>query len=120
MVGAEPPRASVPTSDVTWHESRKAVATYLDALHTECPKSHTPFMLIWKAVRGRTQDADVIGAFEPVDLPTALVGDPDEVTGQVAVFAGTATTFTHNFGHPAQSPWAVIPLASIPPYEIGA
>jgi hypothetical protein len=76
---------------------------------------------MWKAVRGRTQDADVIAAFEPVGLPTTLLGDPGvigEVSGQLAVFAGTATTFARNFRHPAQSPWAGIPLASIPPYEI--
>jgi hypothetical protein len=112
------PRASAPLSDVTWHESRKAITAYLDALHTEWPNSHTPFTMIWKAVRGRTQDADVIDAFERVELPTALLGDADEVSGQVAVFAGTATTFTRNFRHPAQSPWAAIPLAPIPPYEI--
>jgi len=112
------PRASAPVSDVTWHERRKAIAGYLDALHTESANSHTPFTLIWKAVRGRTQDADVIDAFERVDLPMALLGDADEVTGRVAVFAGTATTFTRNFRHPAQSPWAATPLALIPTYEI--
>src|SRR5205085_1640923 len=76
------PRASAPVSDVTWHESRKAIAAYLDALHTECPDSRTPFTLMWKAVRGRTQDADVIAAFEPVDLPSTLLGDPG-VIGEV-------------------------------------
>jgi hypothetical protein len=114
-------RASAPVSDVTWHESRKAIAAYLNALHTECPDSRTPFTLMWKAIRGRTQDADVIAAFEPVGLPTTLLGDPGvigEVSGQLAVFAGTATTFARNFRHPAQSPWAGIRLASIPPYEI--
>ena len=45
----QPPRASVPASDFTWHESRKAITAYLGALHTECPDSRTPFMLIWKA-----------------------------------------------------------------------
>src|ERR1700759_1964203 len=84
-------RPSAPVGDVTWHESRKAIAAYLDALHSECAKSYTPFTLIWKAVRGRTRDADVIDAFERVGLPEALLRDTDEVAGQVAVFAGTAT-----------------------------
>src|SRR6266851_3486038 len=117
----QPPRASAATSDVTWHESRKAIAANLGALRTACPDNRTPFMLIWRAVHGRTQDADVMDGFEPVGLPTSLVGDPGrigEVSGRLAVFAGTATTFARNFCHPAQSPWAGIPLASIPPYEI--
>jgi len=34
------------------------------------------------------------------------------------MFADTASTFTRNFGHPAQSPWAAVPLGAIPPYEV--
>jgi hypothetical protein len=110
-------RAPAPANDVTWQESRKTIGAYLDALHTEGANSYTPFTLIWKAVRGRTQDADVIDAFERVDLPEALLVDADKVTGQVTIFADTATTFARNFGHPAQSPWAATPLAPIPTYE---
>jgi Uncharacterized conserved protein (DUF2075) len=114
-------RASTQASDVAWFESRKAIGSYLDALHAELPDSQTPYALIWRALRGHTQDADVISAFQHVDLPTTLLGAVDtikEVNGQMAVFADTASTFAHNFGHPAQSPWAAVRFAAIPPYEV--
>jgi Protein of unknown function (DUF4011) len=117
----QPRRSPAGASDVTWFESRKAIRDYLDELHTEFPDGSTPYALIWKALRGRTQDADVVNAFQHVEFPTPLLGaaaNISEVSGQIDIFADTASTFARNFGHPGQSPWAATPLGTIPPYEV--
>jgi very-short-patch-repair endonuclease len=117
----QPRRSPAESGDVTWFESRKAIGGYLAALHAELPDSHTPYTLIWKSLRGQTQDADVINAFEHVNFSASLLettGKIKEVSGQMAVFADTASAFARNFGHPAQSPWADVPLADVPRYEV--
>jgi len=70
----QPRRSPAGASDVTWFESRKAIGDYLDQLHAELPNGSTPYALIWKALRGRTQDTDVVNAFQHVEFPTALLG----------------------------------------------
>ncbi len=114
-------RASAETGDAAWYQNRKEIAAYLNTLHADCSDGATPFTLIWKALRGRTQYADVIEAFKTIALRPGLLADSAklaELRGRLVVFADTAMTFTRAFQHPAMSPWASTPPTEIPRYEI--
>jgi hypothetical protein len=78
-------------------------------------------MLIWKALRGRTQNADLIESFKSCELSKDLLLDPIKLASvhtRVTVFADVSNAFMTAFGHPAQSPWADLPLGDIHRYDI--
>jgi hypothetical protein len=107
-------------SDIAWHESRKEIRAYLSVLHAEQPDSMTPFQLIWKALRGRSVNADIIGAFKSVSLRNELLTDVREraiIESNLAIFADASVSFTKSYGHPTDSPWAETSPGDIAGYQ---
>ena len=106
--------------DPTWLQNREEITSYVRALHAEAPDGSTPFVLIWKALRGRTDFADLADVLKSVKLSPALLEDPDKLTaiaGDIEIFADTAATFAHNFGHPGSSPWSRVTFSDFPSYD---
>ena len=108
-------------TDIAWSENRKEIKTYLDALHAEQPDGLTPFQLIWKALRGRSENADIIDAFKSVSLPDGLLTNAREreiIASNLAIFADASASFTKSYGHPAASPWAETKPGDIAGYQV--
>jgi hypothetical protein len=61
-VGAPAPQSA------SWHANRKEIAKYLEALHSPRPGGHTPFDLIWRALRGSAAPPEVVDAFRAVRI----------------------------------------------------
>ncbi len=121
--GKKPRSAPQATSvnTIGWMESRAALARYLAGLHAERPDGATPFDLIWKALRGRTENLDVIASFKSSRLPKDLLQDPARLAAaeaRMTVFAEVSSSFTRTFGHPTRSPWAILEFEDIQRYDI--
>jgi hypothetical protein len=118
------PTASPYTANINvigWNESRNVIARYLAGLHAELADGNTPFTLIWKALRGRTQNADLIESFKSCEVAKDLLLDPIKLASvrtRVTVFADVSNAFMNAFGHPARSPWGDLPLGDIHRYDI--
>jgi very-short-patch-repair endonuclease len=118
------PTASPHTANINaigWNESRSAIARYLAGLHAERPDGNTPFMLIWKALRGRTQNADLMESFKSCEISKDLLLDPIKLASvhtRMTIFADVLNAFINVFGHPARSPWADLSLGDIHRYDI--
>lgn len=107
-------------SDVAWHENRREIGAYLNALHAEQPDGTTPFQLIWKALRGGSVNADIIDAFKSASLPEEILIDAHaraKIEGDLAIFVDACVTFKKSFGHPADSPWAETSPGNIAGYQ---
>ena len=104
-------------ADAVWDENRKEIAAYLNILHTQQPDGMTPHQLIWRALRGRSVNGDVIDAFGAVILPKDLLTNTAkavEVKGHLELFAEISANFTETYGHhPAASPWAETDVENI-------
>jgi uncharacterized protein DUF4011/AAA domain-containing protein len=115
--------SSIPATqriDPTRLQNREEITSYVRALHAEAQDGATPFELIWKALRGRTDFADLADALKSVKLSPALLEDPDKLTaiaGDTEIFADTAATFARNFGHPGSSPWSRVTFSDFPSYD---
>ena len=115
--------SSIPATqkiDPTWRQNREEITSYVRALHAAAPDGATPFGLIWKALRGRTEFANLVDALKTVELSPALLGDPDALTaiaGDIEILAGMAATFARNFGYPGRSPWSRVTFSDFPSYD---
>ena len=119
---AAPPPPQQP-ADPIWLASRRTISEYLNALHMAADDGRTPFQLIWQSVRGRSLHSDLIGSFKKVELPPALLDNPNDIAaalGQVEIYAELALNFHHAHGNPAESPWTHLGIDLLPQYEIGA
>ncbi len=108
-------------ADIAWHENRKEIRAYLNALHAEQPDGMTPFQLIWRALRGRSVNADIIEAFKSVSLPSELLDDASQratVESSLAIFADACASFAKSFGHPAALPWVEASPSDIVGYQV--
>jgi very-short-patch-repair endonuclease/RecA/RadA recombinase len=108
-------------ADMAWHENRKEIKAYLDALHAVQSDGKTPFQMIWKALHGRTANSDVIDAFKSVSLPDRLLTDGQEreiIESNLAIFSDASANFTESYGHPAASPWAETKPGDISGYQV--
>ncbi len=97
--------------------NRQEITSYVRALHAEAPDGATPFGLIWKALRGRREFADLVDALKSVKISPALLEDPDKLTaiaGDIEILADVAATFARNFGHPGSSPWTRVTFSDFP------
>ena len=106
---------------IAWNESRLAIARYLSGLHAEAQDGSTPFSLIWKALRGRTLNADLMETLGFTDLSADLLLDYPKlasVNARLTVYADVSAAFLRSFGHPARSPWNTLDLGSIQRYDI--
>ena len=118
------PRASLQATNVNtigWSESRAAIARYLAGLHAQGPDGITPFEHIWKALRGRSENGDVMDTFKSYGVPKDLLLDQAKLTSaqlRMTDFGNVSTAFMETFGHPARSPWAKLHFNDIPRYEI--
>ena len=119
-IGSNGAKANQP-ADMGWHENRKEIKGYLDALHAEQSDGLTPFQLIWKALRGRSANGDIIDAFKSVSLPDGVLTSARErefVENNLAIFADATANFTKSYGHPAaSSPWAETRPGDIAGYQ---
>jgi very-short-patch-repair endonuclease len=118
-VGRKLPEA-VQTVDSTWARSRTEIGGYVRALHFPASDGATAFGLIWEALRGRSDHADVVQSFNKVKFPDALLKDPCQTTaigGELEVLADAVVRFTENFGHPNRSPWAPVKFSDVPTYD---
>ena len=98
-----------------------AIARYLSRLHAEAPDGSTPFSLIWKALRGRTLNADLMETLGSTDISADLLLDYPKlasVHARLTVYADVSTDFLTSFGHPARSPWNTLALGGIQRYDI--
>jgi very-short-patch-repair endonuclease len=115
-------KPAIQPSDIAWHESRKEMGTYLSALHAEQPDGATPFDLIWSAVRGRSQNANVVDLFKSVALPDRFLDDPAAraaVESKFSIFVETSRSFSDAHGHPpAESPWRELDLDDLGGHRI--
>ena len=112
--------AATQKTDPTWCQNREEITSYVRALHAAAPDGATPFGLIWKALRGRTEFASLVDALKSVELYPALLRDPDALTaiaGELEIFADMAETFTRNFGQPGSSPWSRLTFSDFPSYN---
>ncbi|WP_084572943.1 DUF4011 domain-containing protein [Methylocapsa aurea] len=115
------PSGTVTAKDPTWVESRDEISRYVAALHAEDADGLTPFNLIWRAVRGRSRNSDVMDSMRPIVLSSDVLDDPNrlaELRGQIEIYAHLSTSFASSFGHPAHSPWACVQLGDFPTFEI--
>ena len=98
------------------------MGTYLSALHAEQPDGATPFDLIWSAVRGRSQNANVVDLFKSVALPDRFLDDPAAraaVESKFSIFVETSRSFSDAHGHPpAESPWRELDLDDLGGHRI--
>jgi len=120
-IGSNGVKKSTQPANLGWHESRKEITAYLDALHTEQPDGLTAFRLIWKALRGRSANADIIDQFKSVTLPDTLLTDPGErerIESNLIILADANTNFTKSYGHPAASPWGDAKVADIAGHQV--
>jgi len=119
MPSASPYAANI--NAIGWNENRTAIAGYLAGLHAEGPDGITPFTLIWKALRGRTLNADLIESFKSCKISRDLLLDYNKLASahaRLTLLADTSTAFTTAFGHPVLSPWSDVPLGDIQRYDI--
>jgi len=120
-VGSNGPKKASQPADVAWHENRKEIKAYLDALHAEQPDGMTPFQLIWKALHGRSENSDIVDAFKSISLPEDLLTNAQkrEISeSNLAIFADASANFTKSYGHPAASPWADTKPGNISGYQV--
>ena len=115
--------SSIPANqriDPTWLQNREEITSYVRALHAEAPDGATPFELIWKALRGRTEFADLVDALRSVRISPALLEDPDKLTaiaGDMEILADVAATFARSFGPPGSSPWSRVTFSDFPSHD---
>ena len=110
-VGAPAPQSA------SWHANRKEIAKYLEALHSPRPGGHTPFDLIWRALRGSAASPEVVDAFRAVRIPKELLDSPGmlaDAEASLSLFTGSSEEFVRSFGHPAKSPWRDIGIEFAP------
>jgi hypothetical protein len=109
-------------ADIAWHENRKEIRAYLSGLHATQPNGSTPFRLIWKALRGRSVNADIIESFKSVFVPTELLADLNKratIENGLAVFSDASVSFAKSYGHhPAASAWADTTPGNIGAYQV--
>jgi hypothetical protein len=114
------PRRHPTVTDATWVQSRDLINRYIMALHEGDVEGATPFNLIWKAVRGKTQHPEVINLLSKLVIEPEILSNPlrlAELQGQVEIYSHVAESFARSFGHPAHSPWASVPLREVRPNE---
>ena len=120
--GSGKAKPAIQPSDIAWHESRKEMGMYLSALHAEQPDGATPFDLIWSAIRGRSQNANVVDLFKGVALPDRFLDDPAAraaVESKFSIFVETSKSFSDAHGHaPAESPWRELDLDDLGGHRI--
>lgn len=121
-LGSAPRSRSGPLrEDPTWVSSRAKIGEYLEALHAEAEDGLTPFDLIWKSIKGRSEHADFGPGLAGAKIDAELLKDSgrlDELHGQLEIFAANAQSFEVAHGHPALSPWSVTSPGDLPTYEL--
>jgi hypothetical protein len=97
--------------DVTWDETRRAIAQYLTSLHAEESDGQSPFSLIWRSLRARSELGELIEAFKAINVPPRLIENPAvyaAVMGETSLYARMLETYCSIFGSPAASPWQAL------------
>lgn len=100
--------------DTTLTKARRDVSTYVDALHTQAADGATPFGLIWRAIRARSDIGDPLDAFGGIDIPQAQLqrlGEVPEVRDAIRLYAHLAHEFEVAFEPPGSSPWCALQIA---------
>ncbi|WP_114945276.1 DUF3320 domain-containing protein [Microvirga calopogonii] len=111
-------RTSAHQVDPTWEESRREIAAYVSALHAPAEDDRSPFDLIWRAIRARSEVGPMLHQFKAVDLPQELLDNPasyQQVLGAVSVYARMAKDFTSAYGPPSQSAWGALTFTDLNP-----
>ena len=95
------------TSDVLWHEARREIRQYLDALHADTDVGK-PFEQIWKAIRTRSELGEAVSQFRKTSLPDAAYTSNsgfERIRDRLAQYAGMRAEFETSFEPVSQSPW---------------
>lgn len=114
------PNPATQRVDPTWVQSREEITAYVRALHEEAPDGATPFVLIWKALRGRTEFADLVEGLRSVKISAPLLEDPNiliAVEGDIQILTDVTESFTRNFGPPTSCPWSKITFSDFPSHD---
>lgn len=95
--------------DPTWGENRQEIASYVNALHAPEEDGQTPFNLIWRSLRARSQIGPAIHEMRSIALPdTLLVGGHafEAAQGSISLYGDLATRFAATYSLPQLSPWS--------------
>jgi very-short-patch-repair endonuclease len=87
----------------------REVTSYLTSLHAEESDGETPFSLIWRSLRARTQLGETMDGFKTIDFPARLVEDATTyaaVKDEVSLYARMFDAYCSAFGRPTASPWS--------------
>lgn len=110
-----PARRSRPGApDPMWQQSRRELGSYASALNSPAEDGRTPFDMIWRALRSRTEAGEHLEAFRRVSIPQDLIADAaafERAAGEMAIYADIAQQFEHAFGPPSHSPWSALRFA---------
>lgn len=99
--------------DPTWADNRREIASYVNALHAPDKDGQTPFNLIWRSLRARTQVGSAIQEMRSVALPDVLLGGGHEyetALGAISLYGQMATRFASTYSLPQSSPWSKLIL----------
>ncbi len=102
-------------ADITWEESRRELGKYVTALHISDEDGQTPFDLIWRALRARSEVGDKLEKLKSVALPREALENPaiyQQVLGALSVYARMATDFSSTYGVPLESLWRSLNFAA--------
>jgi hypothetical protein len=89
----------------------REVTSYLTSLHTEERDGETPFSLIWRSLRARSELGETMDGFKTIDMPAYLVQDPVRYAAakdEVSLYARMFEAYCSAFGPPGASPWSSI------------
>jgi hypothetical protein len=99
------------TTDTTWEASRRTVAEYLASLHAAGTDGETPFSLIWRSLRARSEIGEPMELFRAIDLPSRLTEDPAAyaaLVGEISLYARMLEAYYSIFRSPTSSPWRTL------------
>jgi len=111
-------RMSAHQADPTWEESRRAITAYVSALHASAEDDRSPFDLIWRAIRARSEVGPMLHRFKAVSISQELLDSParyQQALGAVSVYARMAKDFASAYGPPSQSPWNALTFTDLNP-----
>jgi hypothetical protein len=84
---------------------------YVNSLHTQEDDGETPFSLIWRSIRARSDIGEAIEAFTSIDIPPRLIASPAAfaaLIGEISLYARMLETCCLSFGSPTASPWRML------------
>lgn len=96
------------TSDVMWHQARRDIREYLEALHADTDVGK-PFDQFWKAIKTRADLGEAVGRFRKTTMPASAYTSNAAFEGirdRLSQYASMKAVFETSFGPVEQSVWS--------------